>query len=240
MTMIDMKKKVDVVKEDRDDDEWANALPFKKNVSEIIMSPIRKKTIEDDDDSFLNNNIQEVQPSSPTVISERKKVEVEMATNENNKTNNIYINNDNVDAELRRKQSSERIHARAIAAREALQKSKSPQVNEELDDLYERVVQPKQQSKQSSPPSLQAVTAKAAAPSPSNNKVENRIEQARNSNASKEEEEGFSDDDYEENANFVYLEKPKPMSLIEAEMFRDAKRVSLLMYRAENAFAKWN
>ena len=42
--------------------------------------------------------------------------------------------------ELRRKQSSERIHARAVAAREALRQSKSSQINDELDELYERVV----------------------------------------------------------------------------------------------------
>mmetsp|Transcript_281 Transcript_281/g.898 ORF Transcript_281/g.898 Transcript_281/m.898 type:complete len:223 (-) Transcript_281:1329-1997(-) len=55
------------------------------------------------------------------------------------------------------------------------------------------------------------------------------------SSSSQEEEE-----EEEEPVVFIsYAEKPKPMTLAEAEMFRDAKKVSQLMQRAESAFTKW-
>ena len=165
--------------------------------------------------------LEQQQPSSPTVIPERKDVETSssniLPTTDEKKSNAMN--------ELRRKQSSERIHARAVAAREALRQSKSSQINDELDELYERVVVSpssgggkENTTHRATASSSEGVTVKKATP-------------LHLSSSSEEEEE--------ETVVISYAEKPKPMTLAVAEMFRDAKKVSQLMQRAESAFTKW-
>ena len=127
-----------------DDDEWENALPTKKKnpkKSEAVsMSPVKKVVSGNDSLRKLEvvdasiDLLEQQQPSSPTVIPERKNV----ATSSSNILPTTDEKKSNAMNELRRKQSSERIHARAVAAREALRQSKSSQINDELDELYER------------------------------------------------------------------------------------------------------
>ena len=218
-----------------EEDEWENALPTKKKnankIEPVSISPVKKTSsgdialqkLETIDASI--DHLEQQQPSSPTVIPERKEVVVSSSsiapTAEEKKSSAMN--------ELRRKQSSERIHARAIAAREALRQSKSSQINDELDELYERVVvspssgvgNKNTNHRETTAASSEAGTAKKA------------LSLLSSSSSEEDEEE-------EDETVFVsYAEKPKPMTLAEAEMFRDAKKVSLLMQRAESAFTKW-
>lgn len=219
---------VEKKEKEEEEDEWANVLPTKKNKSGVLsMSPVKKAVSGDSignkdvDEDSLGVHLLENQPSSPTVIPERKDVisSSNILSPTGDKSNSMN--------ELRRKQSSERIHARAIAAREALRQSKSSQINDELDELYERVVV-----------------------SPSSGGKENtsrndNIQMATSETVDAKKPSSFSsyseddEEDEEENIVIYYLEKSKPMTLAEAEMLRDAKKVSQLMQRAENAFTKW-
>jgi hypothetical protein len=169
--------------------------------------------------------LEQQQPSSPTVIPERKDV----ATSSSNILPTTDEKKSNAMNELRRKQSSERIHARAVAAREALRQSKSSQINDELDELYERVV-----VSPSSGGGKENTTHRATASSSEGVAVKKATSLHVSSSSEGEEEEE------EETVVYIsYAEKPKPMTLAEAEMFRDAKKVSQLMQRAESAFTKW-
>ena len=213
---------------EEEEDEWANVLPTKKNKSGVLsMSPVKKAVSGDSignkdvDEDALGVDLLENQPSSPTVIPERKDVisSSNILSPTGDKSNSMN--------ELRRKQSSERIHARAIAAREALRQSKSSQINDELDELYERVV------------------VSPASGGKENTSRNNNIGMATSETIDAKKPSSFSsysedeEEDEEEDIVIYYLEKSKPMTLAEAEMLRDAKKVSQLMQRAENAFTKW-
>ena len=218
-----------------EEDEWENALPTKKKNSKkseaVSMSPVKKVVSGNDSLRKLEvvdasiDLLEQQQPSSPTVIPERKDVETSssniLPTTDEKKSNAMN--------ELRRKQSSERIHARAVAAREALRQSKSSQINDELDELYERVV-----VSPSSGGGKENTTHRATASSSEGVAVKKATSLHVSSSSEGEEEEE------EETVVYIsYAEKPKPMTLAEAEMFRDAKKVSQLMQRAESAFTKW-
>jgi hypothetical protein len=218
-----------------EEDEWENALPTKKknpNSSEAVsMSPVKKVVSGNDSLRKLEvvdasiDLLEQQQPSSPTVIPERKDV----ATSSSNILPTTDEKKSNAMNELRRKQSSERIHARAVAAREALRQSKSSQINDELDELYERVV-----VSPSSGGGKENTTHRATASSSEGVAVKKATSLHVSSSSEGEEEEE------EETVVYIsYAEKPKPMTLAEAEMFRDAKKVSQLMQRAESAFTKW-
>jgi hypothetical protein len=221
-----------------EEDEWENALPTKKKnpkKSEAVsMSPVKKVVSGNDSLRKLEvvdasiDLLEQQQPSSPTVIPERKDV----ATSSSNILPTTDEKKSNAMNELRRKQSSERIHARAVAAREALRQSKSSQINDELDELYERVVV--------SPSSGggKENTTHRGTPSSSEGVTVKKATSLHLSSSSEEEDE--EEEEEEEPVVFIsYAEKPKPMTLAEAEMFRDAKKVSQLMQRAESAFTKW-
>ena len=195
--------------------------PVKKVVSDN--DSLRKLEVVDASIDFLEQQ----QPSSPTVIPERKDV----ATSSSNILPTTDEKKSNAMNELRRKQSSERIHARAVAAREALRQSKSSQINDELDELYERVV-----VSPSSGGGKENTTHRGTASSSEGVTVK----KATSLHLSSSSAEGGEEEEEEEPVVFIsYAEKPKPMTLAEAEMFRDAKKVSQLMQRAESAFTKW-
>ena len=221
-----------------EEDEWENALPTKKKnpkKSEAVsMSPVKKVVSGNDSLRKLEvvdasiDLLEQQQPSSPTVIPERKDV----ATSSSNILPTTDEKKSNAMNELRRKQSSERIHARAVAAREALRQSKSSQINDELDELYERVV-----VSPSSGGGKENTTHRGTASSSEGVTVKKATSLHLSSSSEEEDEE---EEEEEEPVVFIsYAEKPKPMTLAEAEMFRDAKKVSQLMQRAESAFTKW-
>jgi len=221
-----------------EEDEWENALPTKKKnpkKSEAVsMSPVKKVVSGNDSLRKLEvvdasiDLLEQQQPSSPTVIPERKDV----ATSSSNILPTTDEKKSNAMNELRRKQSSERIHARAVAAREALRQSKSSQINDELDELYERVV-----VSPSSGGGKENTTHRGTASSSEGVTVKKATSLHLSSSSEEGEEE---EEEEEEPVVFIsYAEKPKPMTLAEAEMFRDAKKVSQLMQRAESAFTKW-